>query len=306
MRVLALCLLSFALHADAPPSDAPVAAIPPPDATLVSGPASLSLGAEALLALPEGWRFVPADQLKAYWRAAGKQPGAWDRGVLLPQDGWELRLIFEPMGGVALERSLDANALLAEAQGVALSQGKELAFWRWEPYITEAPPSLRFGGVWRQGADETVSMHLRWLGRRGVLKLDWRGTEDDANAFIAVTERLEEGLRFTPAEAYGAVPVAAAARMDLKGLVMDGLFGRAAALPGGEPPVTRPWWVWALVLGIAVLAAVAGAVALAKAVAGWLDRRAQAQKEAQRLAHLERSFGGQAEDVQELDEDEKG
>lgn len=291
------------------------AAVPIPDATLVDGPTSLSLGAEATLQLPDGWRFVPSDQLRAYWRGRGISAGPWDRGVVLPDSGgFELRLVFEPLGAVALEPLPQVTPLLIQAQALARAaqanhgavegMGRELAFWRWEPFYEPSTNSLRFGGVWRAGTDETVSMHVRWLARRGVLKLDWRGTEDNADAFSAVVERMEEGLQFnlgqTRAEAGPKDPVA---KLDLSGLVLDGLFGRGRASAGPPPSKPLPLWAWALI-GFASLAIlIVGIVKGWRSLEAWLNGRAKAKQEAARLAHIERKYGGSAEDVEEIEEE---
>lgn len=301
----ALLLLGAALRADAPLE--PAAPPPPPDARIIVGPASVSLGAEASLQLPEGWRFVPVDQLRFFWAASGRRPGAWDRGVLIPQDGWELRFLFEPLGALALEPAPQAEPLLAEAQALALAAGRELPYWRWEPLVTLDPPSLRFGGVWRQGDDETLSMHLRWPGRRGVLKLDWRGAEDDANAFIAISERMEEGLRFQEGQRLGDAQAGdPRAVLTSSALILDGFFGRGAALPAEGNAEGPAWWVL-LLAGLAGLGALlAGVLSLWRRLEAWLDQKERRRKDQARLAHLERSFGGHADDVEAIEEDEGG
>lgn len=315
-KTLLLCLLlcgAAGLRADEgdPAAAAPV---PIPDAALIDGPAALSLGAEASLALPAGWRFVPREQLKAYWRDRGITPGAWDRGVVLPADsGLELRLVFEPLGAVPLEPLPQVDSLLLKAQGMAKAAqagaaaglGRELTYWRWEPFFQPDAMSLRFGGVWRQGTDETVSMHVRWLGRRGVLKLDWRGAEDNANTFSANVEQMEEGLRFNPGQSRAeATPKDPVSSIDLSGLVLDGLFGRGSLAQGPAVRKSLPWWAWALIAVAGVALLLVGIVQGWRGLAAWLDRRAKAKADAQRLAHLERSFGGSAEDVEEISEEE--
>lgn len=118
VALLGACLGTGSLQA-VEAGDTP-AAVPIPDATLVSGPTSLSLGAEATLQLPDGWRFVPSDQLRAYWRGRDLSVGPWDRGLVLPDSGgFELRLVFEPLGAVALEPLPQVTPLLIQAQALA-------------------------------------------------------------------------------------------------------------------------------------------------------------------------------------------
>jgi uncharacterized membrane-anchored protein len=287
-----------------------------PAVRFTDGPASVTLGAEAQLELPVGWRFVAREDLAAYFAGSPRQAGAWDRGLVLAGDPvFELRLQFEPLGRVPLEPLPDVEALLAQAQGlaqetarrnrVAAGMGRELAFWRWEPFFESERKALRFGGVWREGADETVSLQLRWLGRRGVLKLDWRGAEDDANAFIAVSEQLDEALRFQPGHGWDDAQAGeSAAKLDLSALVLDGLFGRGAAAVGGAPiQAERPLWAWILGSLAAALAAAWAALQLWRRLDAWLTRRQKAKKDAQRLDYIEKKYGGGADGVEEIEEE---
>lgn len=281
----------------------------------IHGPAAVTLGAEAQLQLPEGWRFAPRWALKQHFGADGRAAGAWDRGVLLPsEEGLELRMLFEPLGAVALEPLPQVEPLLLQAQalarealtrpGAATSVGRELAFWRWEPFFQPDLMSLRFGGLWRQEADETVSMHVRWLARHGVLKLDWRGPEDQADAFSAAVERLEEGLRFNAGQSRAeATAQDRPAALDLSGLVLDGLLGRAATAPGGTVAKPWPWWTW-LGLGLGCVGLLIAAVLWAwRRLEAWLDQRQKRIHDERRLEHLERTLGGRADDVEMIEEE---
>jgi uncharacterized membrane-anchored protein len=288
-----------------------------PAAPLIHGPASVSLGAEAWLELPDGWRFVPRTALGEHFAGSGRGTGAWDRGVVLPAgSALELRLLFEPLGAVALEPLPDPEALLPRAQALAREAlqrpgrvstvGRELAAWRWEPFFQPELQSLRFGGAWRQDGDEILSLHVRWLGRRGVLKLDWLGPEDEAEAFSAYAERLEEGLRFSVGHGRSeAVATDPAAALDLSGLVLDGLLGRAAAQPGGKAEEPWPWWAWLGLFLAGTVAVVTGALTAWRRLNAWLDRRQKRQDDARRLEHLERSYGGRADEVEVLEEEQQ-
>ena len=313
--VLLLGLLGAApLRAEGDPSPAPV-----PDTLIqaLDGPLQVSLGAEALLDLPTGWRFVPAAALPRYFAGRPERPGAWDRGVVLTSaPDLELRLLFEPMGAVATEPLPQPDALLPQAQALARSlrqkpggaSQRELAFWRWEPTYDPAHQVLRFGGVWREGEDETVSLHLRWLARRGVLKLDWRGAEDNAAAFVALSEQLDEALHIVAGQALAdAQPGEKRAALDLNGLVMDGLFGRRAASGGAPEAPARPLWAWIAVWAVGALAPVWAVVTLVQGLSAWLARRQKEQHEAQRLDYIGKKYGGRADEVEDVvDEGQEG
>lgn len=302
--LLGLSCLSAGLRADEMP------AVP-----YVEGPASVSLGAEAVLDLPAGWRFVPPASLAAWFAGRPEHAGAWDRGLVLAQEpSMELRLIFEPMGAVAVDPLPQADALLPKAQALALALRKqarpgvdrqrELAYWRWEPSYDPGHQVLRFGGVWREGEDELVSLQWRWLARRGVLKLDWRGSEDDANAFVAVSEQIDAGLRFVPGQTLADLqPSDKLAPLDLDGLVLDGLFGRRAGAVGQPEKAEWPLgaWIAAFVAGLVLLL---GAVIKAwRALEAWLGRRQKAQKDAQRLDYIEKKYGGRVDEVEAIEDE---
>lgn len=304
------CAWPAPLKADRPDASAPSAPIP-----VIDGPAAVSLGAEAVLALPAGWRFVPAAGLPAWFAEHPGRPGPWDRGLVLSQEpAAELRLLFEPLGAVAVEPLPPADAMLPPAQAVAralrkaarpgVERPRELAFWRWEPSYDPEHQLLRFGGVWREDEDELVSLHWRWLGRRGVLKLDWRGPEDDANALVALGEQLDAGLRFEPGQALAQrQPGDRQAGLGLNGLVLDGLFGRRAGVPGGSEPLALPPGAWIGVFIAGLVALLWAAVKGWRGLEAWLGRRQKRRQEAQRLDYIEKKYGGRADEVEDIEED---
>jgi uncharacterized membrane-anchored protein len=306
-------LILLAVLAVAPSALFP-AADPSPTIHFIDGPAAVTLGAEATLELPAGWRFVPKTDLGAYFAGGPRRLGAWDRGlVLTAEPARELRLVFEPLGAVAEAPVPDPAALLPEAQALAAARARKLGLsdglqrtlvdWRWEPTYDAARQVLRFGGFWREAGEESVDLHLRWLGRRGVLKLDWRGNQGEADDFSALSEALDEALRFNEGQRLAdAQPGDPRAAMDLGGLVLDGLFGRGAVAGGAPPAPERPLWQW-IAAGLALAAALAWVmVRLWRVLASWMQRRARARQEARRLDYIEKKFGSAA-DVEEIEEE---
>jgi hypothetical protein len=287
----------------------------PPGFPFSEGPAQVRLGTVATLQLPEGWRFVAPKDLPAYFAGSPRRAGAWDLGVALAgsEGAVELRFVFEPVGWVAATALPDPAVLLVKAQGLARERAartpdpdgpRELADWRWEPNYDAPERLLRFGGWWRRGEAESVDLHLRWLGRRGVLKLDWSGDQEDANAFIAATEAAAEGLRFNDGEELEAVaPGDRAAGLDLEALVLGGLLGRAV-LRDGAPPRDFSLWQWIAAGLLAAFASAWAALGLHRRLRAWLDARRQARGEEARLSYLEKKLGGRAEEVEELEEDQ--
>jgi uncharacterized membrane-anchored protein len=309
--VLLLGLIAAApLCADSAPDAAPATetasvAIPAPDAVIVSGPASLSLGAEARLELPEGWRFVARDQLPAFWRGQDKKLGAWDRGVVLDAAGHELRLLFEPCGRVASEAGLQSATLLERAQALERAAHPDAARelrWQQDPLWDGAAAILSLSAVWRLNDEESASLHLRWLGRAGVLKLDLRVPLDQADAARASLDVLRQALQWAPGQAYPPSPAAGApaSKLSLDALALDCLVGRGVLSPSADAGSSFGTRV-ALGLGLLLLLG----WGLYKAVLGlraWLEARRRAQADAARLDKLEKEYGGRAEDVEEIEE----
>lgn len=285
-----------------PPPEMAEAAIPAPDAVLVNGPASLTLGAEARLELPEGWRFVPRDQLPAFWRGQDKVLGAWDRGVAIDAAGHELRLLFEPCGRVASDKPLDTAGLLGRAQALLrkapAAGGRELLRWQKDPQWEPEASFLALSAVWRSGEEESASLHLRWLGRSGVLKLDWRGPQDHAEGLLASAELLQKALSLVASQAHASAGTAS--KLDLEALALDGLVGRLGPTATAEDSV--PLWAW-LAGSLAGLAALGwGFYKGLMGFSAWLEARRKAQADAARLDKLEKDYGGRAADVEEIEE----
>jgi uncharacterized membrane-anchored protein len=295
-------------------------AVTPAEAQLLTGPLSVSLPGGADLELPEGWRWVAKEQLRAYLLPTGRKPGAWDAGIALPpgEGAKEFHLQFEPMGLVEAgdAAALAPDALLARLQELAKAANQRRRL-RGQPEQAVSgwalPPTLELDGqrlVWAErssvGADERLGWHGRLRLRGGVIKLDlglapddWAILDPEARAlFSALAPKLGQAV-------VSRQSVDKVAAMDLPELVVDGVFGRGALAAG--PAEAEDAGLWAR------LAAWAAAAAALVAAGLWAWRRVQALKlqrmkerlDEARLAQLEKDLGGRAEDVEEIVDDEE-
>jgi hypothetical protein len=301
--LLALLFSVAPLRADEAEAPAPAPAVPAAataTAALLDGPLSVSLGAEAMLALPAGWHWVAGPQLKAYFATHGHAPGPWDRGVALDADGREWRFIFEPGAPVGLADSLDGAALLAKAQSLAPAAG--LQRWLTDPRWDAAHASLRLASVWHSGEEDSAALSQRWLARRGVLKLDWRGPLEQAEAAGAALDAMDAGLQWNSGQARAEALPAEAPKLALDAFAVEILLGRSARAPEATGDKV-PLWGW-IVGGLAGLGLLAWALyRLVHGLLGWLRARAEAKADAARLDALEKDYGGRAEDVEEIEEE---
>ena len=229
------------------PASAPAAALAP-----LAGPLSVSLGAEALLTLSDGWHWVPKAQLSHYLAATGRHAGAWDLGIALsPADApQEFRLQFEPMGLVeeGAPEAMAEDALLARVQERAAlenSRHRQLGQVELDLNGWALTPVLELDGqrlVWAEhrvsGGEERLGWHGRFRLRGGVVKLDILMPPEQWDQQGPPARALFEGLAPLPGQ--GLADRQADDRkadLDLVGLVMDGVFGRGALAAG--PPLAE-------------------------------------------------------------------
>lgn len=328
--ILALALAApLRLAADGPdaatPGDAaagsPAAAAQPESAAAavepLAGPVDLSLGAEARLSLPEGWRWVPKDRLQAYFGADGRKAGAWDLGLALSpgQPQFEFRVQFEPLGAVAEPAAPpDTAAILVKVQAGASAANLErraqggldtqIPGWAEEPAYDTTSKRLVWGERRESGAEERRGWHARLLGRAGVLKLDAEGPADLMPLQAPLLQTLFNSLSL--AEGRGLADRVAgdrAATVDLDGLVLEGTLGRGSLGPVAAPEEPLSPLALALSGTAAALLMAWAAVAGWRGLRRWRHKRATVAAEIERLEMLEKQLGASADDVQEVHED---
>jgi uncharacterized membrane-anchored protein len=240
--------------------------------TAVDGPAHLTLSSEVLLDLPAGWRFVPKDQLQAYFSPGGRTAGDWDLGVALgPGNGTpELRLQFEPMGAVDDRAGLEEPiALLARVQQMADADNaqrrrdgrpeSQIKVWNQPPAYELAVHRLLFGETRSENGQDFAAWRLRLPGRAGVLKLDLLAPADALAALSSQAAVLAAGLSFQADRGLDARQASdKAAPLDLNGLVLDGVFGHPGY--GGPSKSSSPVWLWMILSALMAVALGVGAV----------------------------------------------
>lgn len=286
--------------------------------SMVSGPAILTLGAQARLDLPPDWRWVAQEQLGAYFAASGRRSGRWDLGVALaPGSPAELRLQFEPLGAV---NDADPSVLAPDALMARLEQAEDeanqrrralglpearISAWVQAPGYDPAKRRLQWSELHQVGADEVLGWHARLLGREGVIKLDLVGPQAALLDQTPQAQALVDAVAFQAGKGLDLrQPTDKASPLGLDALVVDGASGRGA-LAGGAPPEPASLWaqlaLWLAGAALAVWAALTGSRAWMAAA----RRKARQAEEEARLERLEKELGGRAEDVEEILEDDE-
>ena len=302
---------------------APPAPSPAPGPVMVQpqvGPLSLSLGAQALLQLGDGWRWVDRAQLNPYLAASGRREGAWDLGLALSpgEEPQEFRVQFEPMGWVedGAADALSPEPLMARLQDLAAQanarhrkQGQpELAINGWAQ-----SPALEMEGqrlIWAEhrqvGGDDRLAWHGRLRLRGGVLKLDLMMAGDRWDVLGPQARALFEGLAAQPGQAWADHKAGdPKAPLDLGALVVDAVFGRGSLVGAGPEDGGEGMGLSAALWGGLGLALIAGALWAWRRIKAWRIQQMKDRLDEARLAQLEKDLGGRAEDVEEIvDEDE--
>jgi hypothetical protein len=274
------------------------------------------LGAQAFLALPEGWRFVPPDQLSAYFAADGRRrAGAWDLGVALgPLPGDEVRLQFEPMGWISDSAGVgEPIALLSRLQQAAAADNLrrralgmgELQFPSWflPPAYELAAHRLIFGEIRVLEGEETAAWRLRLPGRLGVLKADLSGAPESFASPAADAATLAAAITWAAGQGPEArQPGDHASGKDLDALVTEGVLGHPGS--GAARNGSSPLGFWIVLTLTAALGLSWAAVRLWRALEGVLERKRREFRKQGEAASYERKIGGFADDVQEIADDE--
>jgi uncharacterized membrane-anchored protein len=285
----------------------------------VTGPAHVTLGAEAQLELPQGWSFVPKDQLPAYFSPGPRRAGAWDLGVALGPDSGapELRLQFEPMGAVDDRAGLEEPlALLARVQqamdaenarrGLQGQAGTLVSGWSQAPAYELGAHRLLFGELRSSNGEDLAAWRLRLNGRAGVLKIDLVTGADRLANYAAAAAGLAEGLSFLPGRGLDAAQDSdRRAALDLNALVLDAVAGRGTAgpLPRRDALPLAVSATLALALGLAI---VSGALGLYRWVRAWNAERGRLAAKERETRRYERELGASADEVVLVEDGEDG
>src|ERR1051325_5112175 len=251
-----------------------------PQTEWISGPASVSLGDEAQLKVPQSYKFADAQGARALLTNGVPKRLA---GVLAPDSGgWLAVISFADVGYLAdpSAEKLDAAAILSSLsdqngvrsreqakQGPAASSTLD---WELRPLYDAADHTLEWALREESKSGSVVTHTVRVLGRRGVLNVvvtrPYRGFSD-----LAPVKQLVKGLAFREGERYADYrsgdKLAASGLTALIALETPSRQTPIAVAAAAVKPTEKPRvpWVW--------VGASAGAVCLAGLVAVTMLRR---------------------------------
>jgi uncharacterized membrane-anchored protein len=151
------------------------------------GPAKVSLGSNATLDLPKGYRFADAAGARKFMEATHNLYGG-QLGVLIPpeneEDVWFVLFDFQDIGYVKDTDTLDdktADSILSQirantdkANQERRSRGWEtmqITGWSQKPFYDSVTHGLTWAILASSGGEEVVNYDARVLGRRGIMRV---------------------------------------------------------------------------------------------------------------------------------------
>lgn len=222
--LLAWCM-SFALRAQEaapePASANPVAAaFAAAEPVMVRGPAEVTLGDQATLALPAGRIFIPKAEAGRIIQAMGNAPDAELQGLVVGDGGWFAVIDYTPSGYIKDDeaKDWDVDGMLqnlkdgtAEQNKVRAQQGipeMELVDWVERPHYDAATHRL----VWSlsskdKGAPADAAQGINYntyaLGREGYISLNLVTSLAEVEAQKPIAQELLAGVKYKAGKGYG-------------------------------------------------------------------------------------------------------
>lgn len=232
------------------------------------GPAVVRVGDQGTMNLREGFVFTHEAGARTFLELTQNPPSGHELGILAPQDlSWFAILSFSDVGYVRDDEkdSLDADAMLASIQQGTEEDNKErkrrgwgaisVAGWLQTPHYDSFTHNLEWSLRCNEEEEgKTVGNHYtRFLGRRGVMTVDFVAGMDVFHSQLADFRQAMGGFSFAPGNSYLAfVQGDKVAEYGLTGLIVGG-----AAATAAQAGLFK--YLWKLIVG-----AVAGISALFK------------------------------------------
>jgi uncharacterized membrane-anchored protein len=185
-----------------------------------SGPATISLGDQAALALPDGYAFLPREPAAALMESMGNLVDERFLGLVLPasEEAWFVSVQFDPSGYIEDDDASewDADQLLADLkEGTEASNDRrrELGVptmtvkgWMEPPAYDSATHRL----VWSAEAvsldapdeDPTVNYNTYLLGREGYVSMNLVTTASAVDVHKHSARQLLDALEFNEGKRY--------------------------------------------------------------------------------------------------------
>ena len=181
-------------------------------------PCAASLGDEALVSVPAGFRFAGAEGTRQFLELTENPTDGSERGMVLRdgEDGWFAVFEYNETGYVsdAEKNDLDADAILASlkqgnARGNELRRERgwsevEMRGWHQAPHFDSVSSNLTWSTrVGSPGRDDTwVNHSVRLLGRRGTMKVDLVADVADIDAALPQFDQVVRGFEYLPGQRY--------------------------------------------------------------------------------------------------------
>jgi uncharacterized membrane-anchored protein len=232
----------------------------------LTGPADGHIGNKATIHVPDGYAFLGSDDTRKLMEILHNIPGE-NEYVLAPDDlGWFAVFIFNPVGYVKDNETLDPASLLD-----TVSKGTEAANverrkrgwstmtivgWRFQPRYDKQNNLLEWAFLAREdkSGENVVNYNTRLLGRTGVMSVVLVAAPDVLDSSVTAFKRVIKGYSFAKGEKYA----------DYRKGDRVAEFGLAALIAGGAAAVATKKGFWAALVGLflaakkAVIAAVIG------------------------------------------------
>jgi uncharacterized membrane-anchored protein len=187
------------------------------------GPAEIPLNAQAHLALPEHYGFIPRPEAAALMKAVGNSTGDTFLGLIVPLDddkaGWLITMLYEPSGYIKDDdaKHWDADKLLESLkEGTEAGNAQRIEVGVPPVKVTRwiAPPSYQAEQhrlVWaaevvnKEGHDDDpgVNYNTYVLGREGYLSLDLVTSVAAVEQDKPAVHRILDQIRFEQGKGYG-------------------------------------------------------------------------------------------------------
>lgn len=211
----------------------------------IEGPATVDVGSEAELNVPEGFNWYPASDAQAYLQMMGNLPDSSILGLLEPQaedKTWFITFSFSDIGYIkdADKEKIDADELMdtfqagiepgnSERRAMGLTELRAIT-WSDPPFYDEETKNLTWGIDADFGEDgHSINYEIRMLGRGGVMSATLIADPESYKATVPEVKTLLAGYHFDEGARYADwKPGDKVAAIGLAGLIGGGGLAVAA------------------------------------------------------------------------------
>jgi uncharacterized membrane-anchored protein len=181
-------------------------------------PCAATLGGEASVTVPAGFRFTGAAGTRRFLELNENPTNGSERGMVLRDgdEGWFAVFEYQPIGYVQDDEkgSLDAAAILESLEAGNVRGNEErrkrgwsevvLRGWHHEPHYDAVTSNLTWSTeVGASDRRETwVNHSVRLLGRRGIMKVDLVAGLDQIDTALPLFGQVVSGFSYLPGQKY--------------------------------------------------------------------------------------------------------